>query len=206
MTWTIIFAAIIMGLRHALDPDHLAATLNLVMAKGGGSLRAARVGLSWGIGHSISMLLLGLPAILLSSHLPEWVYAGAEAIVGLVIIYFSIRLFVQLVNSKFHLHNAQPPAHTHKKAFGIGLLHGIGGSYPGALLVLASFKTPETAAIGLVVFTLFTIVSMTLVTAGFSLTIMHHKLMHFTNYVLIPLFAGGSIVFGLWYIKTALGM
>lgn len=205
MTLTIFLAAMIMGLRHALDPDHLAATLNLVVAKGGRARDSAKVGLSWGVGHSISMLLLGLPVVLLSSHLPLWVYTAAEVLVGIVIIYFSIKLFIQLVNSKFHLHNAPRPKHIHKRSFGVGLLHGTGGSYPGALLVLASFKTLLAASLGLVVFTLFTILSMVLVTTGFSLAVSHHKFMHIVNYVLIPVFATGSIVFGVWYILSALG-
>ena len=206
MTLTIILAAIIMGLRHALDPDHLTAVLNLVISKGGKARDAAKVGLSWGLGHSVSMLVLGLPVILLASHLPLWAYSTAEFLVGTVIIYFSVRLLIQLVNSKFHLHKLPKKQHTHKKAIGVGMLHGFGGSYPGALLVLASFKTAIAASLGLLVFTFFTVVSMVIVTTLFSAAVLHHKFMHVTNYVLIPLFAFSSILFGLWYMKTAIGL
>jgi len=206
MTPVILLTAILLGLRHALDPDHLTAVLALVISKGGKARDAAKIGLSWGLGHSVSMVVLGLPVILLASHLPEWAYAGAEFLVGAVIIYFAGRLLIQLVNSKFHLHKLPKRQHTHKKAMGVGMLHGVGGSYPGALLVMASAKTATAASIGLLVFTFFSIISMIVVTTLFSMTVLHHKFMHVTNYILIPLFAFSSILFGLWYIQQALGL
>ena len=206
MTLTILLTAVLLGLRHALDPDHLVAVLALVISKGGKAKDAAKVGLSWGLGHSASMLVLGLPVILLASKLPDWVYTGAEFLVGVVIIYFAVRLLVQLVNSKFHLHKLPAQQHTHKKSAGVGMLHGVGGSYPGALLVMASFSTAASASIGLLVFTFFSILSMIAVTVVFSAAVLHHKFMHITNYVLIPLFSFTSILFGLWYIQQALGL
>lgn len=71
--WVVIVVAVLLGLRHATDPDHLAAVTTLVAS---GEERAARrareLGLAWGLGHAVTLFAFGLPIILLGTVLPEW--------------------------------------------------------------------------------------------------------------------------------------
>jgi high-affinity nickel permease len=53
--------AILLGLRHATDPDHLAAVTTLIASKRKQTARlAAQLGLSWGLGHATSLFAFGL--------------------------------------------------------------------------------------------------------------------------------------------------
>lgn len=204
--------AAILGFKHALDPDHIAATLNMTLS---GQIRgrsAAKLGAMWGVGHTLSMVLLGLPVILFSAAFPAYAYTYAELLIGLVITYLGAKLLVEWFKGKFHPHEImrlkdKGEAHnrSHVKSGLMGMLHGVGGSYPAALLMLASFNTPLSAALGLLVFTALSVVSMSLTTVAFSLSVFNHTMMHILDRLLMPIFIVLTIVFGIHYIQGAAG-
>jgi high-affinity nickel permease len=91
--WIVLAVAVLLGLRHATDPDHLAAVTTLVASgRERAGRRAGELGLAWGLGHATTLFLFGLPVILLHAFLPERVQQGAETAIGLVIIYLAVRL------------------------------------------------------------------------------------------------------------------
>ena len=65
-----IGVAVLLGLRHASDPDHLVAVTSLIASDDGDTRAAARLGAWWGLGHAAILLLIGLPLILLKSEMP----------------------------------------------------------------------------------------------------------------------------------------
>jgi len=76
----IVVVAVILGLRHATDPDHLAAVTALLAGKKDRGVReAVKLGSFWGAGHATSLFALGLPIVLFKAYLPEPVQAGALA-------------------------------------------------------------------------------------------------------------------------------
>src|SRR6476469_3919101 len=79
----VVVVAILLGLRHASDPDHLAAVTTPVTNGRGG---ATRLRLTWGLGHASSLLVLGVPIVLAKAYLPNRVEQGAEVPIGLVIV------------------------------------------------------------------------------------------------------------------------
>lgn len=211
--WLTFVIAALLGMRHATDPDHLAAISTLVAKEHAGPGDAARIGGSWGLGHGLAMLLFGLPVILFSKSLPESIYKMAEAAVGVIIIYFAVKLAGQVLSGSYHIspHDHRHP-HDHEdvfntqrsrwKSFGIGMVHGLGGSYGGALLVLATFHSPRSAAIGLVLFSAMAVVSMATVTAAFAAMLTHHRLMHVMSAGL-GAFSLLAFAFGLMYLHGA---
>jgi len=203
--------ASLLGFKHALDPDHLATVFNMTLSGHVKGSSAAKLGLSWGLGHATSTILLGLPVVLFASAFPQWFYALAELGVGLIIIYLGLKLFSQWFMGKFHPHNVgnlakEPHNHrkTHKKASLMGLLHGAGGSYPASLLVLATFPTPISAAVGLVAFVALSIFSMVVVTTLFSYITLHHATMHLLDRLILPVFIVVTCWFGTIYVLEAL--
>src|SRR5919206_5222338 len=83
----VVLIAFALGLRHASDPDHLVAVSTLVAGTRERAARAAaRLGLAWGLGHATTLLLFGVPMILLRSYLPPRVESLAEALIGVVIV------------------------------------------------------------------------------------------------------------------------
>src|ERR671910_919701 len=76
--------ALLLGLRHASDPDHLVAVTSLVAADDGDTRKAARLGAWWGVGHAGALLVIGIPLIAFKTELPVWFESGAEKAIGLV--------------------------------------------------------------------------------------------------------------------------
>jgi ABC-type nickel/cobalt efflux system permease component RcnA len=123
--------AVLLGLRHATDPDHLTAVSTLVLGQRRGGIRAAAVlGLSWGAGHALTLMALGLPFVLWGDALPDTVQRAAEIAIGVLIVGLALRLLVRWRRGCFHVHphrhgdivHAHPHMHDHAHGHGHG--HG----------------------------------------------------------------------------------
>ncbi|MFN0155373.1 MAG: hypothetical protein ACKVUT_13440 [Gaiella sp.] len=202
----VIAVAVLLGLRHATDPDHLAAVTTLVASgKAGAKGASTRLGLWWGAGHALTLVLFGLPILLAERYLSEPLQRGAESAVAALIIFLAIRLLVRWRHGFFSLH-AHPdtdPSHRHPVrrplgAFGIGLVHGIGGSAGVGVLLLAAIPSQSLAIASLLVLALFTAVSMAIVTAGFGASLQLRPVAG-SMAVLAPGLGLASLAFGAWY-------
>ena len=79
--WIVLAVAVLLGLRHATDPDHLAAVSTLVAGgRDRAGRRASELGLAWGLGHGLTLFVFGLPILNLDSNLPERVKQGADVL------------------------------------------------------------------------------------------------------------------------------
>jgi ABC-type nickel/cobalt efflux system permease component RcnA len=206
----VLFVAVLLGLRHATDPDHLAAMTTLVASGHEGATRsAARLGAWWGLGHGVTLVVFGVPILLAGRYLPERLQQGAETAVAALIVFLALRLLVRWRHGYFNLH-AHPHherEHRHQVrtplgAFGIGLVHGMGGSAGVGLLLLAAIPSEVVAVVSLLVLALFTAVSMAVVTAGFGLTLSTRPVATASN-ALVPALGAASLAFGLWYAAAA---
>ena len=199
--WIVLAVAVLLGLRHATDPDHLVAVTTLVV---GGRERAARrageLGLAWGLGHAATLFVFGLPILVFGSFLPQWVQQAAETAIGLVIVYLALRLLLRWRNGEFRFH-AHPHAHaarTRRGAFAIGLVHGVGGSAGVGVLLLASVPSMGLAVVSLVLLALFTAVSMGVVSSGFG-SMLASRPAGTSLGAVAPALGGASLGFGVWY-------
>src|SRR6266849_2380458 len=83
----VLMVAVVLGLRHATDPDHLAAVTTLVASgRERGARLAGLLGFSWGLGHATSLFAFGLPILLFRAYLPGSVLTVAETLIGFMII------------------------------------------------------------------------------------------------------------------------
>jgi ABC-type nickel/cobalt efflux system permease component RcnA len=218
--WLVVAVAVLLGLRHATDPDHLAAVTTLVAGtKERVTRRAAELGLAWGLGHGISLFAFGLPILLLDQYLPERVQQSAETAIALVIVYLALRLLLRWRHGAFHVHAHEHHgvAHTHVHghlqarrhdhahrvrtpfgAFGIGLVHGMGGSAGVGVLIVASVQSTPLAIVTLAVLALFTAVSMTILSTGFGLTLLSRPARAGFSGI-APALGVASLAFGIWY-------
>jgi high-affinity nickel permease len=206
----VLFVAVLLGLRHATDPDHLAAMTALVASGRERAARSgARLGAWWGAGHGVTLVVFGVPILLAERYLPERLQQGAESAVAVLIVFLALRLLVRWRHGYFDLHAHPHPDQHHKHAvrtpagaFGIGLVHGMGGSAGVGLLLLAAIPSETVAVASLLLLALFTAVSMSLVTAGFGLTLSARPVAAASN-VVIPVLGAVSLAFGLWYAAAA---
>ena len=199
----VVAVAVILGLRHASDPDHLAAVTTLVSNGRGG---ATRLGLTWGLGHATSLVVLGVPIILWQAYLPHDVEQSAEVTIGLVIMALALWLLVRWRRGAFahnHTHLRVPPRRTPWQAFAIGLVHGIGGSGGVGVLLLATIHSHAVALLALALFAGFTAVSMALLSTGFGLTLTRPSIQRSFARV-APVLGVVSLAFGFWYTLGAL--
>lgn len=159
---SVLAAGAVLGVRHALEADHLAAVATLV---GEDRDRSGLVGASWGIGHALPIVALGLAFVVLGIRPPAIVATLFEALVGAVLLVLGGRLLWTLARgdlARRHDHGAGPHAHlsvgdlslgaTHLHldgdSFLVGIVHGVAGS--GTLVVLLVAAAPSTgAAVGL---------------------------------------------------------
>jgi ABC-type nickel/cobalt efflux system permease component RcnA len=218
-----LLIALVLGLRHASDPDHLVAVTSLVAVDGGDVRGAARLGAWWGAGHAAALLLIGIPLILFKSSLPGWLERGAETAVGVVILLLALRIVAKWVRGDFragrhphprpggatahrHLHHGGEPEHRHRnvrtpqQALGIGLLHGLAGTGAVALLLIAALPGKLEAAAALAVFAPMSAVSMTLCTTALAWLLTRRLIDPLYRTVLIPAFGIFGLLFGAWYV------
>jgi ABC-type nickel/cobalt efflux system permease component RcnA len=223
----IVVVAVLLGLRHATDPDHLAAVTALLAGKKDrGTRQAMKLGALWGAGHATSLFALGLPIVLFKAYLPEPVQAGAETSVGILIVGLALWLLIRWRRGFFHVHlhahggRVHTHAHVHGgdghphrtarartplQAYGIGLVHGIGGTAGVGILLLATIHSHAIAVVALGIFALLTAVSMTVLSAGFGLTLSRSPVQRWLPR-LAPALGVASLAFGVWYALGAQGI
>ena len=152
-----------LGLRHAADSDHVVAVTAIATRyKRVGP--AALVGVLWGLGHTLTICLVGGAIIVFNLVVPPRVGLALEFAVGIAL------LVVGLLNLTGHggfLGNGRDEGRLPRlRAFLLGLVHGLAGSAAVALLVLATVRDTAAACAYLLVFGLGTILGMVLVTVA----------------------------------------
>ena len=204
----VVGVSILLGLRHASEPDHLAAVTTLIASsRERAARRAARLGLAWGLGHATSLFVFGLPVVLYSAYLPEPVQSAAETTVGFVIVALAVLLLARWRRGAFgdgHGH-AHVRTRSGRGAFGIGLVHGMGGTAGVGVLLLATIRSDVLAIVALALFAFCTAVAMALMSTGFGLTLGAASVQRSFRRI-APALGIASLAFGIWYALAAQGM
>jgi sulfite exporter TauE/SafE len=173
-----VFAAfglgLILGIKHALDADHLIAVSTIVSEHK--SLKwASLIGAFWGLGHTATLFAVGLAVIGLRLTIPERVAMGLEFLVAIMLVVLGLNILwrsfgVEKIHLHTHSHNPETHTHFHvhgspgqdhshphpfkamRKPFFVGMVHGLAGSAALMLLVLTSIPSPLAALAYIVVF------------------------------------------------------
>lgn len=226
----VLLVSLALGLRHATDPDHLAAVTTLIASEKEREQvrKASLMGLLWGLGHGTTLVLIGLPLVLVGRYLPEAIVRAAEVAIGLIIVLLAVRLLIRwrrgLFHAHAHTHDGETHRHVHSHAgdashrhthaaplrspissYGVGLVHGIGGSGGLTLLLLSTISDKVEAAGALLLFAAGTAVSMALLSTAFGLAIAGGPVARNFERV-APVLGVLSMSFGAWYALGALGV
>ncbi len=157
---SVLILGLLLGLQHAAEADHIAAVASLTTR--GTSLRdAARQGAAWGVGHGLTLLLIGGVVLLIDGIVGLQISLLLEAVVGLMLVLLGLDVLLRLrrarvhfhvhhhgVQTHFHAHShapgqahaLDPHRHTHNRqvplrALLVGMVHGMAGS--AALILFA---------------------------------------------------------------------
>jgi len=204
----VVGVSMLLGLRHASDPDHLAAVTTMIASgRERAAHRAARLGLSWGLGHATSLFAFGLPVVLYSAYLPGIVQRAAETSVGFMIVLLSLLLLSRWRRGFYGRRgrHAHRPARTGLQAYGIGLVHGMGGTAGVGLLLLATIQSRPLAVAALGIFAACTALSMVVLSTGFGLALASAPGRR-SFQLLAPALGTASLAFGVWYALGAQGL
>jgi hypothetical protein len=165
---SLLMLGFVMGLRHALEADHLAAIASLSTRHEGlaGSLRR---GGAWGLGHTTTLLAMAAAYWWLGIRLPPSASRGLEAAVGLMLVVLGLDVVRRMRRGRIHVHvhshghdvvhvhahrhpgtlphERDPHDHAHPatisaRAFLVGMMHGMAGSAALLLLTLQMVSSP----------------------------------------------------------------
>ncbi len=164
---------LVLGIRHALEPDHVAAVSTLV-SRERNVVRSCLLGAFWGAGHSLALLAAAIGVIAFKLSISHELEQSLERLVALVLVLLGGHVLLRSagawalhrhahahdgeVHSHAHVHvGGAEPGHTHlwrigSRPFLVGLLHGLAGSAALMLLALATIESPVAGIVYVLVF------------------------------------------------------
>src|SRR3989440_11081184 len=183
---------LILGLRHALDPDHIAA-VSTIVSESRSVRRSSLIGTFWGLGHTMSLLIAGVLVVALKVRISDRLALWMEFAVALMLILLGLNAILRpLRGTRIHIHRhahggsshshvhlhrpSEQRAHQHRhlirsgaRPFPVGMVHGMAGSAALMILVLATIPSAVTAFIYIAVFGLGSVGGMLIMSSLISL-------------------------------------
>ena len=171
-TFTVLAIGFALGLQHAVEADHLAAVSTIVSEKKS-LLTASIIGGFWGLGHTISLFIVGAVVIFLKVQISESVEARLEAVVGGMLVLLGLNALRKLFTAEkihvhvhahehgtrehlhIHSHGSEPETSHHRfspRSVLIGMVHGLAGSAALMLLILPTIPSPALAMLYILIF------------------------------------------------------
>lgn len=202
-----------LGIKHALDADHVVA-VSTIVSQYRNPFRATLAGVFWGIGHTTTLLLVGIAVIAFKLVIPEKLALSMEFLVGIVLVILGVQTLWQFLPKKkhAHIHDHGDEMHTHEHAHSsikgeenvqhhairqhksllIGMLHGLAGSAALMLLVLGSIQSPLEGVFYILIFGVGSVLGMMVISTliGLPFTLSSGR---FTSINHVIKFAAGTL-------------
>ena len=170
-----------LGIKHALDADHVVA-VSTIVSQYRNPLKATVVGIFWGIGHTTTLLLVGIAVIGFKLVIPDQLALSMEFLVGVVLFALGIQILWKYLPKKKHIHvhdhgdEIHSHQHSHLRKGGgeeiqhhpprqhrsllLGMIHGLAGSAALMLLVLSTIQSPFEGVVYILIFGVGSILGM----------------------------------------------
>jgi len=180
----ILILGFFLGMRHATDPDHVIAVMTIVTRQRGVA-KAGVIGALWGMGHTLTIFLVGAAIILFKVVIPPRLGLSMEFAVGLMLVLLGVLNLTGVLGWLQHRHGASSlPAdkpnptgdswldrnfrglgfYNMLRPLVVGTVHGLAGSAAVAILVMTTIADPRWAVAYLLLFGLGTIAGMAAMT------------------------------------------
>jgi high-affinity nickel-transport protein len=163
----VLLLGFVLGMRHATDADHVVAVTTMVSQQrriGAAGL----IGAVWGVGHTLTIVIVGGGIILFSVVIPPRLGLGLEFSVAVMLVLLGALNLLGAAKPLVVPRPGAPPALRPMqlvRPFGVGVVHGLAGSAAIALLVLTTIHDPRWAVFYLLLFGGGTIVGMMMLTS-----------------------------------------
>jgi high-affinity nickel permease len=171
------FLGFLLGMRHATDPDHVVAVTTIVSRERRVD-RAGGIGMLWGLGHTVTILVVGGAILLFGVVIPPRIGLTMEFSVAVMLVLLGMLSLVHRLDGHRHAGESTPETkgerwfvsrHQSLRPLAIGVVHGLAGSAAIALLVLATISNAMWGVVYLVVFGIGTVAGMMLITTAISI-------------------------------------
>jgi cytochrome c biogenesis protein CcdA len=203
------FLGFFLGMRHATDPDHVVAVTTIVSRERRVD-RAGGIGMLWGLGHTVTILLVGGAILLFDVVIPPRIGLTMEFSVAVMLVLLGVLSLVHRLDGHRHAGDSTSETegerwfvsrHQSLRPLAIGVVHGLAGSAAIALLVLATISNAMWGVVYLAVFGIGTVVGMMLITTAISIPFAYTS-RRLTGFNRSLGFASGlsSVVFGMFLI------
>ncbi len=176
---SILFVGFLLGMRHALEADHVMAVASLA-SREHSLKKVIHLGAAWGVGHTLTLFIVVTLVLQLGDGLSGTLTHSLEMVVGFMLVVLGVDVLRRLMKERMHLHihdhdgdggkhfhahshrnegHHSASAHNHKhngsmswRALAVGLMHGLAGS---AALVVLTAATTESLWLGMAYAALF---------------------------------------------------
>ncbi|TLS38424.1 urease accessory protein UreH [Pseudalkalibacillus caeni] len=190
--YSILGVGFVLGIKHAIEPDHIVA-VSTIAGRSKSMWKSSVAGVFWGIGHTATLLVVGMLLIFFKTQMTESLVLSLEFVVGIMLVYLgTTTLYSKNKQIDYSYGTVQ------KKSMAIGFVHGLAGS---AAMVLLTLSTVESMLQGLwyiLIFGLGTVAGMLMFSTFLSMPFLlakrkrlHPNLIGATGVI--------SILFGLYY-------
>ena len=185
---------LLLGFRHAFEADHIAAVATIV-SRERSPLRSGAIGACWGAGHLTSLLLVGLPVLILGLHVPRGLDAPLELGVAGMIVFLGVGGLRRSEHSTRGLG---------RRPFWVGAAHGLAGSGALTLVILATMPSRGEGLLYLGSFGFGSILGMALASVALSIPIAILGFGAPATTRIARAVSVASILFGIYYGATTL--
>lgn len=189
---------LLLGIRHAIDPDHVVA-VTAITARHPSLRRASLVGALWGVGHTLTLVVVGGAIVFFRIAVSPRVGLAFELAVAMMLILLGLN---NLFGKAKHRHVEMPDS----RPFFVGMVHGLAGTAAIVLVVLGAVSDPTWAVAYLALFGVGTIVGMVLVTTAIAMPARFAVARVASARRWLTLTSGVlSVVFGVWLASALTG-
>ncbi|MBP3040505.1 sulfite exporter TauE/SafE family protein [Bacillaceae bacterium Marseille-Q3522] len=196
---SIFFFAILLGLKHAIEPDHVIA-VSTVASRSKMIRSATLAGVFWGIGHTITLFGMGMVFVMLKSQITDNLAMSLEFVVGIMLVFLGLSSLRKDKISKSHDHflAGTDTVYLLKSMF-IGVIHGLAGTGAMVLLTISTVSTIWEGALYILIFGLGTIIGMLILSTIIGIPFVISSKKSIIHSKLTQLTATISILFGIYY-------
>lgn len=230
LIWTAGGIGFLLGIRHALDPDHVVA-VSTIASEQKSLVRSSLVGAFWGLGHALALMFASGTLLALKLKIPESVAQWLEGGVAIMLVALGVMAIRRghrewSVHAHKHSHDGHEHVHLHQhgrspvenhgdhvhrhvlgfglKPFSVGLAHGLAGSAGLAIVTVGATSSAAAGLLYIGMLGLGSAAGMMILTAIMSLPLLLVAARFKAFRGGVQLVAGlGSVVFGVWWLWIA---
>ena len=226
--WEVLFLGFLIGLRHALEADHVAAVASLASAERSVG-RIVAHGVVWGAGHAATLLAVGGSVVLLGVSMPERLAVWLEFAVGVMLVGLGAWVLIRLARDRIHFHTHRHTGgvmhiHVHSHAgeesphattrhhhdhpaglpwrsFFVGVMHGMAGSAALLLLTATSFTSAPLGLLYIALFGVGSVAGMAALSALIAVPLRYTAgLLSFSRHALQAVIGGATVALGVFMV------